>query len=81
MAERLVIYLAIEEAIQDEIKYTLEHKNHSYVKWCALSEKGEITSRLNLPLHMIWAGGRDHMVGDMTSLAVMPSSFLGEARG
>ena len=39
MAERLVRYLAIEEALQDEIKETLEHKNCSYVDWCALSDK------------------------------------------
>ena len=31
MAERLVRYLAIEEALQTEIKDTLEHKNQSYV--------------------------------------------------
>ena len=29
--ERLVRDLAIEEALRDEIKYTLEHKNQSYV--------------------------------------------------
>ena len=36
---------------------------------------------LNLPLHMIWVGRRDHLVGDMTPLAGMTSSLLGEARG
>ena len=41
MVERLVRYLAIEEAVQDEIKDTLEHNNQSYVDWCALSEKGK----------------------------------------
>ena len=30
MAERLVRDLAIEEALQEEIKDTLEHKNQSY---------------------------------------------------
>ena len=30
---------------------------------------------------MIWAGRRDHLVGDMTPLAVMPSSLVGEAKG
>ena len=39
MSERLVRYLEIEEALQDEIKYTLEHKNKSYVDWCDLSDK------------------------------------------
>ena len=43
--------------------------------------KGEIKTRLNLPLHMICSGRRDHMVGYMTPLAVMPSSLVGEARG
>ena len=32
-------------------------------------------------LHMIWADRRDYLVGDMTPLAGIPSSFLGEARG
>ena len=73
MAERLVRDLAIEEALQDEIKHTLEHNNQSYGDWCALPDKEKITTRLNLPLHMIWAGRIDHMVGDMTPLEVMPS--------
>ena len=30
---------------------------------------------------MIWADRRDHLVGDMTPLAGMPSSLVGEARG
>ena len=38
-------------------------------------------TRLNLPFHIIWAGRRYHMVGDMTPLAVMPSSLVGESRG
>ena len=39
MSERLVRYLAIEKALQDEIKYTPEHNNHSYGDWCDLSDK------------------------------------------
>ena len=35
---------------------------------------------LNLPLHMIWAGRRDHMLGDITPLSGMPSSSVVEAR-
>ena len=81
MAERMVRYLAIEEALQDEIKYTLEHNNHSYVDWCDLSDKEKIKTRLNLPLHMIRSGRRDHLVGDMTPLACMTSSLVEEARG
>ena len=53
MIDQLVKDLAIEEAFQDEIKYTLEHNNQSYVDWGALSYKGQIKIRLNLPLHMI----------------------------
>ena len=41
MAERMVIDLAIEESLQEEIKDTLEHKNQSYGEWCALSYKGK----------------------------------------
>ena len=35
MAERLVRDLAIEEALQEEIKDTLEGNNQSYGEWCA----------------------------------------------
>ena len=80
MAERLVRYLAIEEDLHDEIKDTIEHNTQSYVKWCALSDKGKKT-RLNLPLHMMWAERRDHLVRDMTPLVSMPSSLVDEARG
>ena len=48
MAEQLVRDLAIEEAIQDEIKYTLEHNNHSYVDWCALSDKKKNKNKVKL---------------------------------
>ena len=41
----------------------------------------KIRRRLNLPLYMIWAGRRDHLVVDMTPLAGMYSSLVGEARG
>ena len=41
MDERLVIDLAIEEALQEEIKNTLEHNNQSYGEWCAQMDKGE----------------------------------------
>ena len=36
MAERRLRDLAIEEALQEEIKRTLEHNNQSYGDWCAL---------------------------------------------
>ena len=79
MAERLVRNLAIEEALQDEIKYTLEHNNQSYFDWCDISDKEKITTRLNLPLHMIWAGRGDHLVGYITPIVGMPSSLVVEA--
>ena len=37
MEKRLVRYLKIEEALQEEIKQTLEYNNQSYDYWCALS--------------------------------------------
>ena len=39
MSEPLVIDLAIEEALQEEIKDTLEHNNQSYGEWCAQTDK------------------------------------------
>ena len=39
MAERLVRDLAIEEALQDEIKHTLENNNQSYGDWYDTSYK------------------------------------------
>ena len=48
MAERLVRDLAIEEALQDEIKDTLEHKNQSYGDWCALSDKDKNNNNVKL---------------------------------
>ena len=73
MAERLVRDLAIEEALQDEIKDTLEQKiSHMLTGVLYQTRK---------PLHTIWAGRRDHLVGDMTPLAGMPSSLVEEARG
>ena len=41
IAERLVRDLAIKEALQEEIKETLEHNNQSYGEWCAQIDKGK----------------------------------------
>ena len=50
MAERLVRDLAIEEALQEEIKHTLEHNNQSYGELCSQKIQGKkTTTRLNLP--------------------------------
>ena len=72
ISEWLVRDLEIEEALQTEIKETLEHNNKSYLNWCALSDKGKKITRLNLPLHMICSCRRDHLVGYMNTLAGMP---------
>ena len=39
MAKRMVRDLAIEEALQEEIKETLEHNNQSYDEWCAQTDE------------------------------------------
>ena len=48
MADQLVRDLAFEEAFQDEIKYTLEHNNQSYIDWRALSYKGKNINKVKL---------------------------------
>ena len=77
----MVRYLAIDEALQNEIKETLEHNNQSYINWCDLSDKKKIITRLNLSLHKIWAAIRDHLVGYMTPLVCVPSQSVGEVWG
>ena len=39
MAKRMVRDLGIEEALQEEIKETIEHNNQSYDEWCAQTDK------------------------------------------
>ena len=80
MAEWLVRDLAIEEALQEEIKDTLELNNQSYGEWCAQTENDEKTM-LNLLLHTTWAGRRDHPGGHMTPPEDTPSSSGQGARG
>ena len=50
MAKRLVRDLAIEEALQKEVKPTLEHNNQSYGDWCVLSDKYKNNSKVKLTL-------------------------------
>ena len=54
--ERLVIYLEIEEAPQDEIKDTLEHNNQSYVDWCDISDKEKNNNKVKITItyDMVW---------------------------
>ena len=47
-AKRLVRDLSIEEALQEQIKHTLEQKNQSYGEWCALSEKDKNNNKVKL---------------------------------
>ena len=42
MAKRMVRGLAIEKALQEEIKDTLEHNNESYDEWCAQTDMGKV---------------------------------------
>ena len=44
--------------------------------WYIISVKKQ--TRLNLPLHMIWADRIDNLVVDMTPLVGIPSSLVGE---
>ena len=48
MEKRMVRDLTIEEALQDEIKDTLEHNNQSYVDWCDLAEKENNNNKVKL---------------------------------
>ena len=56
MAERLVIYLAIGEAIQEEIKDTLKRNNQSYGEWCAQTdnEKNNNKVKVTVTYDMGW---------------------------
>ena len=80
MAGRLVRDLAIEEALQEEIKYTLERNNQSYGECCDQTDNGKKT-KLNLLLHTTWADRRDHLGGDMTPPVDTPSSSGKGERG
>ena len=42
--------------------------------------KSTLVGIKNSPLHMIWAGRRDHMEGYITPIAGMPSSSVGYLR-
>ena len=53
MTEPLVRYLAIEEALQEEIKDTLEHNNQSYGEWCAQTDKEKNDTYFSRPYMMV----------------------------
>ena len=48
MSKRLVRDLAIEDALQEIIKHTLENNNQSYGEWCALSDKNKNNNKVKL---------------------------------
>ena len=79
MAERLVRDLAIEEALQEEIKYTLERKNQSYGEWCAQTDKGKNNNKVKL--NVTRAGRRYHLGVDITPPSDTPSSSGQGERG
>ena len=56
MAERLVRNLAIEEALQEEIKDTIERNNQSYGEWCAHIDKEKNNNKVKLTVtyNMAW---------------------------
>ena len=56
MVKRPVRYLATGEALQDEIKDTLEHNNQSYVDWCDISDKEKNNNKVKLTVtyDMVW---------------------------
>ena len=56
MAKRLVRDLAIEEALQEEIKDTLERNNQSFGEWCAKieNEKNNNKVKLTVTYDMGW---------------------------
>ena len=53
MAKRTMIHLAIEEALQEEIKHTLEHNNQSYDEWCAQTDKGKNNTFFSWPYMLV----------------------------
>ena len=53
MAKRLVRDLAIEEALQEEIKNTLEHNNQSHGEWCAQIDEGKNNTSFSWPYMLV----------------------------
>ena len=53
MAKRMVRDLAIEEALQEEIKKTLEHNNQSYYEWCAQTDEEENNTSFSWPYMLV----------------------------
>ena len=53
MAKPMVIDLAVEEALQEEIKDALEHNNQSYDEWCAQTDKEKNNTSFSWPYMLV----------------------------
>ena len=53
MTKPMVRDLAIEEALQEEIKETLEHNNQSYDEWCAQTDEGKNNAFFSWPYMLV----------------------------
>ena len=53
MTKPMVRDLAIEEALQEEIKNTLEHNNQSYDEWCVQTEQGKKNNSFSWPYMIV----------------------------
>ena len=53
MAKRLVRDLVIEEALQEEMKDTLEHNNQSYGECCPKTDKGKNNTSFSWPYMLV----------------------------
>ena len=53
MTKRMVRGLEIEEALQEEIKDTLEHNNQSYDEWCAQTEEVKNNTSFSWPCILV----------------------------
>ena len=72
MAERLVRYLAIEQALQEEIKDTLEHNNQSYGDWCSLSDRYKKKNKVKLTVQYTMGWQTTRRSSDLVSVADHP---------
>ena len=53
MAKRMERDLAIEDALQEEIKETLEHNNQSHDEWCDQTDEGKHNTSFSWPYMLV----------------------------
>ena len=53
MAKQMERDLAIKEALQEEIKETLEHNNQSHYEWCAQTDEGKNNTYFPWPYMLV----------------------------